>query len=192
MHSSFFPQCIFLGFTIRYRPDRIFPLPFRQRGCKFSRENEGAEAKFCEPGKVIKYNQNVSTKMLPYHKKTETSGILTNSANTYQPNLVQPGPNGGGGFTKESGPGLILGGVILVAQGASPDISLITCCDHGYGRPSWRPRVSAPAAYRSGTPRNHHPPVARWHAHLRGLAAAIHEISRLEEARHKCQEIERF
>jgi hypothetical protein len=52
-----------------------------------------------------------------------------------------------------------------------------TCCDHGYGRPSWRPRVSAPATYRSGTPRNQHPAVARWHTHLRGLATAIHEIS---------------
>ena len=30
-----------------------------------------------------------------------------------------------------------------------------------------------------GTPRNQHPAVARWHAHLRGLATAIHEISRL-------------
>ena len=37
---------------------------------------------------------------------------------------------------------------------SSLDISLITCCDHGYGRPSWRPRVSTPATYRSGTPRN--------------------------------------
>ncbi len=56
----------------------------------------------------------------------------------------------------------------------------MTCCDHGYGRPSWRPRVSVPATYRSGTPRNQHPAVARWHAHLRGLATAIHEISGLE------------
>jgi hypothetical protein len=31
----------------------------------------------------------------------------------------------------------------------------------------------------SGTPRNQHPAVARWHAHLRGLATAIHEISGL-------------
>ena len=46
-------------------------------------------------------------------------------------------------------------------------------------RPSWRPRVPAPATYRSGTPRNQHPAVARWHAHLRGLATAIHEISGL-------------
>ncbi|MDH3803637.1 MAG: hypothetical protein OEU80_16325, partial [Deltaproteobacteria bacterium] len=30
-----------------------------------------------------------------------------------------------------------------------------------------------------GTPRNQHPAVARWHAHLRGLATAIHEISGL-------------
>ena len=62
---------------------------------------------------------------------------------------------------------------------SSLDISWITCCDHGYGRPSWRPRVSSPATYRSGTSRNQHPAVARWHAHLRGLATAIHEISRL-------------
>jgi len=59
------------------------------------------------------------------------------------------------------------------------DISWITCCDHGYGRPSWRPRVSAPATYRSGTPRNRHPAVARWQVHLRDLATAIHEISGL-------------
>ena len=31
------------------------------------------------------------------------------------------------------------------------------------------------------TPRNHHPAVARWHTHLRGLATAIHEISGLGE-----------
>src|SRR5210317_2020936 len=55
----------------------------------------------------------------------------------------------------------------------------MTCCDHGYGRPSWPPLVSAPATYRSGTPRNQHPAVARWQAHLRGLATAIHEISGL-------------
>src|SRR5210317_1182785 len=55
----------------------------------------------------------------------------------------------------------------------------MTCCDHGYGRPSWRPRVSDPATYRSGTPRNQHPAVARWPNHLRGLATAIHEISGL-------------
>jgi hypothetical protein len=30
-----------------------------------------------------------------------------------------------------------------------------------------------------GTPRNHHPAVARWHTHLRGLATAIHKISGL-------------
>ena len=56
------------------------------------------------------------------------------------------------------------------------------CCDHGYGRPSWRPRMSAPATYHSGTPRNQHPAVARWQAHLRGLATAIHEISGLDES----------
>ncbi|MEE8315867.1 MAG: hypothetical protein V3R70_04885 [Syntrophobacteria bacterium] len=41
---------------------------------------------------------------------------------------------------------------------------------------------SAPATYRSGTPLNQHPAVARWHAHLRGLATAIHEISGLRAA----------
>ena len=56
----------------------------------------------------------------------------------------------------------------------------MTCCDHGYGRPSLRPRVPAPATYRSGTPRNQPPAVAREHAHLHGLATAIHEISGLE------------
>ena len=39
--------------------------------------------------------------------------------------------------------------------------------------------MSVPATYRSGTPRAQHPAVARWHAHLRGLATAIHEISGL-------------
>ena len=43
----------------------------------------------------------------------------------------------------------------------------------------WRPRVSIPATYRSGTPLNQHPAVARWHAHLRDLATAIHEVSGL-------------
>jgi hypothetical protein len=33
---------------------------------------------------------------------------------------------------------------------------------------------------RSGTPRNQHPAVARWPAHLHGLATAIHEISGFE------------
>ena len=57
----------------------------------------------------------------------------------------------------------------------------MTCCDQDYGRPSWRPQVSAPATYRLGTPRNQHPAVARWHAHLHGLATAIHETSGLGE-----------
>ena len=48
-----------------------------------------------------------------------------------------------------------------------------------YEQEAWRPRVSGPATYRSGTPRNPHPAVARWHTHLRGLATAIHEISGL-------------
>ncbi|MDH3927027.1 MAG: hypothetical protein OEV22_03685 [Deltaproteobacteria bacterium] len=40
-------------------------------------------------------------------------------------------------------------GIFFKALLRSPDISWITCCDQGYGRPSWRPRVSAPATYRS-------------------------------------------
>jgi hypothetical protein len=39
--------------------------------------------------------------------------------------------------------------------------------------------MSVPATYHSGTPQNQHPAVARWHAHLRGLATAIHETSGL-------------
>jgi hypothetical protein len=71
----------------------------------------------------------------------------------------------------------------------------MTCCDHGYGRPSLRPRVSTPATYRSGTPRTQHPAVARWHTHLCGLATAIHEISGLKlssisvKMQEWCQEI---
>ena len=46
--------------------------------------------------------------------------------------------------------------------------------------------MPAPAAYRSGTPRNQPRGaagrVARWHTHLRGLATAIHEISGLEKS----------
>ena len=41
--------------------------------------------------------------------------------------------------------------------------------------------VSAPAAYRLGTPRDQNPAVARWHAYLHGLATAIHETSGLNE-----------
>ena len=44
---------------------------------------------------------------------------------------------------------------------------------------------SAPATYRSGTPRNRHPAVARWHAHLRCLATAIHEISGFTVSNHE-------
>jgi hypothetical protein len=40
--------------------------------------------------------------------------------------------------------------------------------------------VSHLATYRSGTPQVPHPVVARWHAHLHGLATAIHETSGLE------------
>jgi hypothetical protein len=42
--------------------------------------------------------------------------------------------------------------------------------------------MSAPATYHSGTPRNQHPAGARWHAHLHGLATAIHAISELDES----------
>jgi hypothetical protein len=48
-------------------------------------------------------------------------------------------------------------------------------CDHGYDRPSGRPRLSNPATYRSGTSRIQHPVVARWHPHFHGLVTAIHE-----------------
>ena len=58
----------------------------------------------------------------------------------------------------------------------------MTCYDHGYGRPSWRPRMSVPETYRSGTPRDQLLAVARWHNHLRGLATAIHKISGLDES----------
>ena len=66
----------------------------------------------------------------------------------------------------------------------SPDISRITCCDRGYERPSERPRMSDPAAYRLGTPRIQTPADARWHAHLCGLATAIHETSGLKTTWH--------
>ncbi len=39
--------------------------------------------------------------------------------------------------------------------------------------------MSAPATYRSGTPRDQLPAVTRWHARLRGLGTAIHETSGL-------------
>jgi len=48
------------------------------------------------------------------------------------------------------------------------------------GVPSTGSGQAPPATYRSGTPRNQHPAVARWHNHLRGLATAVHEISGLE------------
>ena len=51
--------------------------------------------------------------------------------------------------------------------------------DHGYGRPSVRPRLSVPATYHSGTPRHQHPAVVRLQAHLRGLVEPIHETSGL-------------
>jgi hypothetical protein len=40
--------------------------------------------------------------------------------------------------------------------------------------------LSAPATYRSGAPRDQQPAVARWYAHLRGLATVIHETSGLD------------
>ena len=48
-----------------------------------------------------------------------------------------------------------------------------------YEPEAWRPRMSTPATYRSGTPRDQHPAIALWHDHLRGLATAIHETSGL-------------
>jgi hypothetical protein len=59
----------------------------------------------------------------------------------------------------------------------NPDNSGMACSGRGYDRPSGPPRVSAPATYRSGTPRIQPPVVARWHTHLHGLATAILEIS---------------
>ena len=56
----------------------------------------------------------------------------------------------------------------------------MACYDHGSGRPSGFPRVLAPATYHLGTPRNQHPVVTRLHAHLSGLATAIHGMSGLE------------
>jgi hypothetical protein len=60
----------------------------------------------------------------------------------------------------------------------SLDILKFTCCDHGYGRPSWRPRVSDPATYRTGTLLNQSRGtpgrVARWRAHpLRAHCAPL-------------------
>ena len=55
----------------------------------------------------------------------------------------------------------------------------MVCCDRGYGRPSWRPRVSPPATYCLSTPRVRVPAVARLHAHLHGLVTTIHEMSGL-------------
>ena len=48
------------------------------------------------------------------------------------------------------------------------------------GVPSTGSGQAPPATYRSGTPRNQPPAVARWHAHLHDLATAIHEISGLK------------
>ena len=69
-------------------------------------------------------------------------------------------------------------------------------CDYGYGLPSWLPRVSAPATYRSGTETNPAVPrdelpvgtpiffalaalrsVPQAGSQFRGLATAIHKIS---------------
>ena len=52
-------------------------------------------------------------------------------------------------------------------------------CDHEYGSPSGRPRVSDPATYHLGTPQIQRPAVAQWHPHLRGLVTAIHGTSGL-------------
>ena len=44
-----------------------------------------------------------------------------------------------------------------------------------------RPRVSHLATYRSGTVQIQHPTVARWPAHVHGLATGIHETSGLDQ-----------
>ena len=56
-----------------------------------------------------------------------------------------------------------------------PDYSRIGCSDRGYDLPSGRPRALNPATYCASTPRIQAPAVARWHAHLHGLATQIHE-----------------
>ena len=61
-----------------------------------------------------------------------------------------------------------------------PDNSRVGCSDRGYGRPSGRPRVSHPATYYSSTPRMRDPAVARWQAHLHGLATPSRELSGLD------------
>jgi hypothetical protein len=77
----------------------------------------------------------------------------------------------------------------LAAQTFIPDVSWITCCDRGYGRPSDHPRVflrlrsgqAHLATYRSRYASGPTPcgcPVTR---HLHGLATAIHETSGLDE-----------
>ena len=58
-----------------------------------------------------------------------------------------------------------------------PDVSRIAYYDHGYGRPSVRPRVLVPTTYHLGTSREQHPAVALWHAHLRDLVTPIRETS---------------
>ena len=45
------------------------------------------------------------------------------------------------------------------------------------GVPSTGSGQAHPATYRSGAPRHHSPAVARWHAHLHGLATSIHATS---------------
>jgi|GEM_PF-1350042 len=66
----------------------------------------------------------------------------------------------------------------------------MTCCDHRYGRPSWSPQVFLRQAQdrlplrrtvqvRLGPIPRYRGTVARWHAHLCGLATATHEISGL-------------
>jgi hypothetical protein len=67
--------------------------------------------------------------------------------------------------------------VVIPLAPINPNISRIVYCDHGYGRPSGRPRVSDPATYCLSTPRIQPPAVARWHSHLRGLATTIHKTS---------------
>ena len=64
----------------------------------------------------------------------------------------------------------------------SPNIPCFGCSDRGYDRPSGCPRASNPATYGSSTSRIRIPAVARWHAHLHGLATQNHETSGLADS----------
>ena len=59
-----------------------------------------------------------------------------------------------------------------------------------YEPEAWRPRVSDPVRYASAPIPRYRGTVARWHAHLRGLATAIHEISGLGSCYQCCRPCE--